>query len=104
MSRPVPRSSPATRSTTMRSSRVSAPSELISRALRQTHYAGRPAFDAEFLRWTLSDGAGAVVVESRPRPDQPSLRVDWVHLVSHAHENPVCMRAGSGGGEPTAGD
>jgi 3-oxoacyl-[acyl-carrier-protein] synthase-3 len=83
---------------------VAAGSELISRALRQTHYAGRPAFDAEFLRWTLSDGAGAVVVESRPRPDHSSLRVDWVHLVSHADENPVCMRAGSGdGAEPAPG-
>ena len=83
---------------------VAAGSELISRALRQSHYTDRPAFDAEFLRWTLSDGAGAVLIEPQPRPDRPSLRVDWVHLVSHAHENPVCMRAGSAdGGEPTVG-
>jgi len=50
--------------------------------------------DAGFLRWTLSDGAGAVVVEPRPRPGGLSLRVDWMHLVSHAHEHAVCMGAG----------
>jgi len=50
--------------------------------------------DTSFLRWTLSDGAGAVVVEPEPRPDGLSLRVDWMHLVSHAHDHPVCMSAG----------
>lgn len=52
--------------------------------------------DTGFLRWTLSDGAGAVVVEPQPRPDGLSLRVDWMHLVSHAHSHPVCMSAGLG--------
>jgi 3-oxoacyl-[acyl-carrier-protein] synthase III len=72
-------------------------SELISRALRRSRYdaAGpRVRFDAEFLRWTLSDGAGAVVLEPAPRPDGPSLRLDWMHLVSHAHAHRVCMSAG----------
>ncbi|GAA3455387.1 iron-containing redox enzyme family protein [Dactylosporangium matsuzakiense] len=83
---------------------VAAGSECIGRALRQDRYAGRPRFDAEFLRWTLSDGAGAVVVEPAPRPDRPSLRVDWTHLVSHAHEHPVCMRAGvAETGDPASG-
>jgi 3-oxoacyl-[acyl-carrier-protein] synthase-3 len=79
-------------------------SELVSRALRGSRYepsGARVRFDAEFLRWTLSDGAGAVVLEPRPRPDGPSLRVDWMHLVSHAHEHGVCMSAGlSNGGRP----
>jgi 3-oxoacyl-[acyl-carrier-protein] synthase-3 len=83
---------------------VATGSESISRALRQSRYEGRPSFDAEFLRWTLSDGAGAVVVEPEPRPDGISLRVDWMHVVSHAHAHPVCMRAGlADGGEPTPG-
>lgn len=47
----------------------------------------------EFLRWTLSDGAGAVVVENRPRADAISLRLDWIHLASHAHAHRVCMSA-----------
>jgi len=60
--------------------------------------------DTSFLRWTLSDGAGAAVVEPRPRPDGLSLRVDWMRLVSHAHEHRVCMSAGLGEDrEPRAG-
>jgi 3-oxoacyl-[acyl-carrier-protein] synthase-3 len=74
-------------------------SELVSRSLRQSRYAGvRAGYDAEFLRWTLSDGAGAVVVEPAPRPDGSSLRVDWIHLASHAHRYPVCMSAGGAAG------
>jgi 3-oxoacyl-[acyl-carrier-protein] synthase-3 len=76
---------------------VAAGSELVSRSLLT-----RPATTADtgFLRWTLSDGAGAVVVEPAPRPDGLSLRVDWMHLVSHAHEHPVCMSAGLGDERP----
>ena len=85
---------------------VAVGSELVSRALRQSRYlvAGpRVRFDAEFLRWTLSDGAGAVVLEPAPRPDGLSLRLDWMHLTSHAHEHPVCMFAGlADGGRPSA--
>ena len=78
-------------------------SELASRWLRRSRLDGAEA-DAAFLRWMLSDGAGAVLVESGPRPDGPSLRVDWVRHVSLAHEHPVCMRAGMGDGtEPRAG-
>ena len=51
-------------------------------------------FNAEFLRWMLSDGAGAVVLEREPDPDGPCLRVDWVELMSYAHEMPVCMYLG----------
>jgi 3-oxoacyl-[acyl-carrier-protein] synthase-3 len=51
-------------------------------------------FDADFLRWMLSDGAGAVVMEHKPRPDGLSLRVDWVELTSHAGELPTCMYVG----------
>jgi 3-oxoacyl-[acyl-carrier-protein] synthase III len=64
-------------------------SELVSRSSKNP---GRTA-DTEFLRWTLSDGAGAVVLERRPRADAISLRVDWTHLVSHAHAHNVCMSA-----------
>lgn len=84
---------------------VAVGSELVSRSLTARRFAtgSRSTFDAEFLRWTLSDGAGAVVLEPVPRPDRPSLRVDWVHTVSYAHEHPVCMRAGLDGAEPAAG-
>jgi 3-oxoacyl-[acyl-carrier-protein] synthase-3 len=74
---------------------VAVGSELVSRTLRADRFPEKPSFDAEFLRWMLSDGAGAVVIEDRPRPDGPSLRIDWSHLVSHAHRFPVCMYAGT---------
>lgn len=64
---------------------VAVGSELMSRALRQSRYAAagaRSRFDAEFLRWTLSDGARGVVLEPAPRRDGLSLRLDWTHLVS----------------------
>jgi 3-oxoacyl-[acyl-carrier-protein] synthase-3 len=89
---------------------VAVGSELVSRSFgaRAPETPETPAAqetpDTSFLRWTLSDGAGAVVLESRPRPDGPSLRVDWMHLVSHAHSHPVCMSAGLDGElQPTAG-
>lgn len=73
-------------------------SELPSRSLRQRRYDGiRAGMDSHFLRWMLSDGAGAVVVEFQPHPSKPSLRVDWVRHVSLAHEHEVCMRAGMTG-------
>jgi 3-oxoacyl-[acyl-carrier-protein] synthase-3 len=69
-------------------------SELVSRTLRASRL-GRAGFDAEFLRYMLSDGAGAVVVEGQPAREGLSLRVDWTHLVSHAHRFDVCMYAGA---------
>jgi 3-oxoacyl-[acyl-carrier-protein] synthase-3 len=61
-------------------------------------------FDADFLRWMLSDGAGAVVLEDKPKSEGLSLRVDWTELVSHANELPVCMYVGlANKDEPTAG-
>ncbi|MFC8680178.1 3-oxoacyl-[acyl-carrier-protein] synthase III C-terminal domain-containing protein [Microbacterium ureisolvens] len=79
-------------------------SELASRSLRQRRYDGiRAGMDSHFLRWMLSDGAGAVVVEFQPHPAKPSLRVDWVRQVSLAHEHDVCMRAGMTGAEPVVG-
>lgn len=57
---------------------------------------GRPelAFEKDFLRWMLSDGAGAVMLESTPAAHL-SLRVDWIELSSAAHELPACMYCGA---------
>ncbi|HEU5112346.1 MAG TPA: hypothetical protein VFU96_03455, partial [Acidimicrobiia bacterium] len=74
---------------------VAVGSEMVSRTLRASRFPDQGSFDAEFLRFMLSDGAGAVVIEDRPRSDGLSLRIDWSHLVSHAHRFPVCMYAGS---------
>jgi 3-oxoacyl-[acyl-carrier-protein] synthase-3 len=88
---------------------VAAASELSSAMMRSQRFTqesqlaperGDPAvayrwFNAEFLRWMLSDGAGAVVLENRPHPTELSLRVDWVELTSYAGDLPVCMFLGT---------
>jgi 3-oxoacyl-[acyl-carrier-protein] synthase-3 len=56
---------------------------------------GRLGMTADFLRFTLSDGAGAVVMEPRPRQDGLSLRVEWIDLVSLAGQFDPCMWAGA---------
>ena len=52
------------------------------------------AFEKDFLRWMLSDGAGAVLLETTPRAPL-SLRIDWIDLSSAAHQLPACMYAGA---------
>lgn len=56
---------------------------------------GRLAPQADILRFTLSDGAGAVVLEPRPRPDGLSLKIDFIDLVSLAGAFTPCMWAGA---------
>lgn len=52
------------------------------------------AFKKDFLRWMLSDGAGAVLLENQPRKDGVSLRIEWMDAFSYAHELEACMYAG----------
>ncbi len=73
-------------------------SELASRLFKNTRYeaaGGEDAidFNSEFLRWMLSDGAGAVLIEGAPRGR--CLRVDWMRGFSHADALPVCMGIGA---------
>jgi 3-oxoacyl-[acyl-carrier-protein] synthase-3 len=56
---------------------------------------GRLAAEADYLRFTLSDGAGAIVMEPTPRPDGLSLRVEFIDIVSLAGEFDPCMWAGA---------
>jgi 3-oxoacyl-[acyl-carrier-protein] synthase-3 len=51
-------------------------------------------FDTDFLRWMLSDGAGAAFLSGQPNPDRISLRVDWIDHVAYAGEIDACMYAG----------
>lgn len=53
------------------------------------------AFEKDFLRWMLSDGAGAVLLENKPRSTGISLRVDWIDILSYAGEMETCMYAGA---------
>jgi 3-oxoacyl-[acyl-carrier-protein] synthase-3 len=52
------------------------------------------AFEKDFLRWMLSDGAGAALLQPQPNPDRLSLRIDWMDMISLAGDMPVCMYAG----------
>lgn len=52
------------------------------------------AFDADFLRWMLSDGAGAAFLSNRPNRDRISLRVDWIDTLTFSGELPTCMYGG----------
>ena len=57
------------------------------------------AFEKDFLRWMLSDGAGALLLQDQPNQLGPSLRIDWIELVSHAHRAEACMYGGAEKGE-----
>jgi len=52
------------------------------------------AFEKDFLRWMLSDGAGAFWLQDRPADCGLSLRIDWIDIVSRADQVEVCMYAG----------
>jgi 3-oxoacyl-[acyl-carrier-protein] synthase-3 len=51
------------------------------------------AFEKEFLRWMLSDGAGAVLLENQPNGNKP-LRIEWIEIKSYANEKETCMYSG----------
>lgn len=52
------------------------------------------AFRREFLRWMLSDGAAAFLLENKPRSSGSSLKIEFIDFYSYAHELEVCMYAG----------
>lgn len=78
-------------------------SEFSSRFFRPGFYEGTAEVEsqgkvpmkAEFLRWTLSDGGGAVLLERRPNTHRPSLKIEWIDLCSYANRFASCMYAGA---------
>jgi len=73
-------------------------SEFASRLFKSSRYEAQGVnnvpFDTEFLRWMLSDGAGAAVLENKAHPEKMSLKIDWIDLKSHANDYPLCMYTG----------
>lgn len=59
--------------------------------LEENPYIG---FEKDFLRWMLSDGAGALLLETEKNPNDISLRIDWMEACSFAHEMETCMYMG----------
>ena len=82
---------------------ISVASELASRWFKSSRYEsmgllsekGTLPLEAAFLRYMLSDGAGAVVIQNAPKPSGVSLRIDWISLTSHANTETACMYGGS---------
>ncbi len=52
------------------------------------------AFKKDFLRWMLSDGAGAALLSPEPNQEGLSLKIDWIESASFAHKLDACMYAG----------
>jgi 3-oxoacyl-[acyl-carrier-protein] synthase-3 len=52
------------------------------------------AFEKDFLRWMLSDGAGAMKLQDKPNENSLSLKIDFIDVLSYAGEMPVCMYSG----------
>ena len=72
-------------------------SELVSRLFKASRYeilnANGVDFNAEFLRWMLSDGAGASLLQSKAVGR--CFRIDWIKSFSHADAYPLCMSVGN---------
>jgi len=52
------------------------------------------AFEKDFLRWMLSDGAVASLIQNKPNEGKLSLRIEWIDVLSYANELETCMYAG----------
>ena len=76
-------------------------SEMPSRLFKRSRFAARgyeTDFDSHFLRWMLSDGAGALLLSdgSPALAGSPGLRLrlKWVHQRAFSGDYPVCMQLG----------
>ncbi len=52
------------------------------------------AFEKDFLRWMLSDGAVAALIQDKPSETGVSLKIEWIDVKSFANELGTCMYAG----------
>jgi 3-oxoacyl-[acyl-carrier-protein] synthase III len=76
-------------------------SEFPSRLFKSSRFEAQRAvqedglsFDTEFLRWMLSDGAGAAVLGDSPSASGLSFRIEWTELLSFADQFEPCMYVG----------
>ncbi|MCB1022684.1 MAG: 3-oxoacyl-ACP synthase [Acidobacteria bacterium] len=76
---------------------VACASELPSRLFKASRFEaqgdGAVDFDTEFLRWMLSDGAGAALLQPEPTGEL-ALKLEWAEVVSYAHRFGPCMYVG----------
>ncbi|MGH8456550.1 MAG: hypothetical protein ACRETE_06155, partial [Stenotrophobium sp.] len=87
---------------------VTTGSEVASTFMRAWHYEAenearvaamekKPviAFEKDFLRWMLSDGAGALLLQNHPNRKGLSLKIEWIDQFSYASEMQACMYSGA---------
>ncbi|QGQ96449.1 3-oxoacyl-ACP synthase [Paenibacillus psychroresistens] len=82
---------------------VACASEFPSRVFKSSRYEAQAKFrdgdsipfDTDFLRFMLSDGAGAAVLQDHPSPHGLSLQIEWIDIKSHASQYEPCMYSGA---------
>jgi len=52
------------------------------------------AFEKDFIRWMLSDGAGSFLVENKKNESGLSLEINWIESISYANDEETCMYQG----------
>ena len=77
---------------------VAVTAEMPSRMFKRSRFAPRnyeSDFDAHFLRWMLSDGAGAFLLGRTPlEQNGHCIKLQWIHQKSFSGDYPVCMQLG----------
>ena len=90
---------------------IACASEIPSRLFKKSRFeaiAHNVDFDSHFLRWMLSDGAGAVLLQNKAHPIARSLcssssnranhglalQLKWIHIKSFSGDYPTCMKIG----------
>lgn len=49
------------------------------------------AFEKDFLRWMLSDGAASALLSNKKNEDGISFKIDWIEGISYANKIETCM-------------
>lgn len=78
---------------------IACASEFLSREFKHTKFeaqgmTSRVPFDTDFLRFMLSDGSGAAILQNKPSSTGLSLRIEWIDNKSYANQYDVCMYSG----------
>lgn len=85
---------------------ITVASEFPSRLFKASRFENREAdidFDAHFLRWMLSDGAGGVMLRNQAAAQGVSFRLKWIHQRSFSGDMPTCMQVGQSIGNTLPG-
>lgn len=81
---------------------ISCAADMPSRMFKASRFEKQPEIqekglplDTDFLRWMLSDGAGAMYLSDKPNAKGLSLEVEWIDVKSYANSFEVCMYTGA---------